>query len=213
MRIVAATNRNLEEEMSAGRFREDLYYRLKVFPIRVPPLRERRDDIPLLANHFLERFTKEIGRAVAGFAQQTMDLLMAYDWPGNVRELSNVIERAVVLAEGDAIQPDLLLYHRARRQRPRAPRVGLPTLAQMEREHIEEALRRSGDTSFSYEGSFLITWLRKLIYIEDIGVSLTVIYVLTAIYLATVLISYPIYPVSAMKRLRDFRKKSRNQSL
>ncbi|MCE7893448.1 MAG: GAF domain-containing protein, partial [Sorangiineae bacterium PRO1] len=109
VRIVAACNRNLEKEVQAGRFREDLYYRLKVFPIRVPPLRERRDDVPLLAGHFLERYTKEVGKPVAGFSQGSMELLMAYDWPGNVRELENEIQRLVIQAEPDGfITPDLL---------------------------------------------------------------------------------------------------------
>ncbi|MBK8996685.1 MAG: sigma 54-interacting transcriptional regulator [Myxococcales bacterium] len=109
VRIVAACNRNLEKEVQAGRFREDLYYRLKVFPIRVPPLRERRDDVPLLAGHFLERYTKEVGKPVAGFSQGSMELLMSYDWPGNVRELENEIQRLVIQAEPDGfITPDLL---------------------------------------------------------------------------------------------------------
>ncbi len=82
VRIVAATNRNLEKEVAEGRFREDLYYRLNVFPIRVPPLRERRDDIPLLAEHFLKRYAAEMGKPAAGFAQQAMELLQAYDFPG-----------------------------------------------------------------------------------------------------------------------------------
>ncbi len=82
VRIVAATNRNLEKEVAEGRFREDLYYRLKVFPIRVPPLRERREDIPLLAEHFLKRYSAELGKPAAGFSQQAMELLQAYDWPG-----------------------------------------------------------------------------------------------------------------------------------
>jgi transcriptional regulator with PAS, ATPase and Fis domain len=109
VRIVAAHNRNLEKEVEAGKFREDLYYRLKVFPLRVPPLRERRDDIPLLAGAFLERYTKEVGKPVAGFSQGAMELLMAYDWPGNVRELENETQRVVIQAEPDGfITPDML---------------------------------------------------------------------------------------------------------
>lgn len=99
VRIVAATNRNLEEEVKAGRFRQDLYYRLQVFPIRLPALRERRDDIPLLAHHFLKRYSAELGKPVAGFSQQAMELLMSYQWPGNVRELENEVQRLVIQAE------------------------------------------------------------------------------------------------------------------
>ncbi|MBX3128878.1 MAG: sigma 54-interacting transcriptional regulator [Polyangiaceae bacterium] len=109
VRIVAACNRNLEKEVEAGRFREDLYYRLKVFPLRVPPLRERREDVPALAAHFLERYTREMGKPVQGLAQGTVELLMGYDWPGNVRELENEIQRLVIQAEPDGfITPDLL---------------------------------------------------------------------------------------------------------
>jgi len=109
VRIVAATNRNLEREVSEGRFREDLYYRLKVFPLRVPALRERREDVPLLAAHFLQRYTREFGRELAGFTQAALEVLRAYDWPGNVRELENEVQRAVIQAEGETfITPDLL---------------------------------------------------------------------------------------------------------
>jgi transcriptional regulator with GAF, ATPase, and Fis domain len=109
VRIVAATNRNLDQEVAQGRFREDLYYRLKVFPIRVPPLRERREDIALLAEHFLIRYGTELGKSVAGYSQQAMELLQAYDWPGNVRELQNEVQRLVIQIEGgDFITPDLL---------------------------------------------------------------------------------------------------------
>jgi Nif-specific regulatory protein len=109
VRIVAATNRNLEKEVSEGRFREDLYYRLKVFPLRVPALRERREDVPLLAAHFLERYTREFGRMIAGFTQPALELLRAYDWPGNVRELENEVQRAVIQADGETyITPELL---------------------------------------------------------------------------------------------------------
>lgn len=109
VRIVAATNRNLETEVKAGRFREDLYYRLKVFPLRVPPLRERRDDIAPLANFFLTRYTREMQKPVLGFAQETLETLSAYDFPGNVRELENEVQRLVIQAEdGGFITPELL---------------------------------------------------------------------------------------------------------
>ncbi|MES1185174.1 MAG: sigma 54-interacting transcriptional regulator, partial [Myxococcales bacterium] len=109
VRIVAATNRNLEKEVAEGRFREDLYYRLKVFPLRVPALRERREDVPLLAAHFLERYTREFGREIAGFTQPALERLQAYDWPGNVRELENEVQRAVIQADGEQfITPELL---------------------------------------------------------------------------------------------------------
>ncbi|MEO7329643.1 MAG: sigma 54-interacting transcriptional regulator, partial [Minicystis sp.] len=109
VRIVAATNRNLEEEVKKGRFREDLYYRLKVFPIRLPPLRERRDDIPLIAGHFLKRYCEEIGKPIGGFSQQAMELMMGYDWPGNVRELQNEVQRLVIQLEpGAFVTPEIL---------------------------------------------------------------------------------------------------------
>jgi Nif-specific regulatory protein len=109
VRIVAATNRNLEKAVADGHFREDLYYRLKVFPLRVPPLRERRDDIPLLATHFLARTCTELGKSAAGFSQQAMELLQSYDWPGNVRELQNEVQRLVIqIEDGDFITPELL---------------------------------------------------------------------------------------------------------
>jgi Nif-specific regulatory protein len=109
VRIVAATNRNIEKEVSEGRFREDLYYRLKVFPIRVPPLRERREDIPLLAESFIKRYATELGKPAAGYSQQAMELLQAYDWPGNVRELQNEVQRLVIQIEsGSFVTPELL---------------------------------------------------------------------------------------------------------
>jgi transcriptional regulator with GAF, ATPase, and Fis domain len=109
VRIVAATNRPLEKEVAEGRFREDLYYRLNVFPIRVPALRERRDDIPVLAEHFLKRYATELGKSAAGFTQQAMELLQAFDWPGNVRELQNEVQRLVIQIDaGSFVTPELL---------------------------------------------------------------------------------------------------------
>lgn len=104
VRIVAATNKDLELEVREGRFREDLYYRLNVIRLRVPPLRDRRSDIPLLAGNFLARFSADLGRKIRGIADEALDLLVAYDFPGNVRELENVIERACILAEGERLE-------------------------------------------------------------------------------------------------------------
>ncbi len=108
-RIVAATNRDLEKEVAEGRFREDLFYRLKVFPIRVPPLRERHEDIPLIAAHFLRKYCQEFGRSISGFSQQAMEMLQAYKWPGNVRELENEAQRLVIQVDDEAfVQPEHL---------------------------------------------------------------------------------------------------------
>jgi transcriptional regulator with GAF, ATPase, and Fis domain len=107
VRIVAATNRDLKKATAAGRFREDLFYRLNVFPIQVPPLRDRLDDIPLLAKHFVELSTKELKCAKPRLTRAAVTQLQSYDWPGNVRELRNVVERAVILARGGALEFDL----------------------------------------------------------------------------------------------------------
>jgi two-component system response regulator GlrR len=104
--------------VNAGKFREDLYYRIHVIPIFLPPLRERREDIPLLAQHFLQRCNDEMHRAIQGFTPEAMQFLLLHDWPGNVRELINVIQRAVVLAPHDLITPDLLLLGRETSRTP-----------------------------------------------------------------------------------------------
>jgi len=104
VRIIAASNRDLEKAVQEGRFRADLYYRLNVLPITVPPLRARRSDIPLLTIFFVERFSRQFGKQISGVAQDTMELLSRYDWPGNIRELQNVIERAVVLSKGPILR-------------------------------------------------------------------------------------------------------------
>jgi len=104
VRLVAATNQNLERAIQEGRFREDLFYRLNVIPIEVPPLRKRREDILLLAQHFLEKANRERAKQVKGFAPEALELLCAYDWPGNVRELENLVERLVILCAGERIE-------------------------------------------------------------------------------------------------------------
>jgi len=108
VRIISATNSDLKKEVDAKRFRDDLYYRLNVVPINIPPLRERREDIPLLIGHFLAQFNKEYSKKIKGFEEDAMEILTQYDWPGNVRELENVVERIVALAKEDIISKESL---------------------------------------------------------------------------------------------------------
>lgn len=108
VRIIAATNKNLEEEVEKGRFRKDLFFRLSVVPVYLPPLRERREDLPLLADYFLKKYAKKNKRLIKGFVPSAIDMLLRYQWPGNVRELENVIERAVIISREDMITPDAL---------------------------------------------------------------------------------------------------------
>ena len=108
VRVLAATNRNLADEVTAKRFRQDLYFRLNVITLEVPPLRHRRDDIPLLAAHFLQTFAERNHKSIRGFAPRALDMLRLYDWPGNVRELENTVERAVILATGDLVTEEQL---------------------------------------------------------------------------------------------------------
>jgi Nif-specific regulatory protein len=103
VRVITATNRDLEKALASGTFREDLYYRLNVFPIFLPPLRERRSDVLLLADHFAEKYSREQGKSIRRISTPAIDLLTRYHWPGNVRELENIIERAVLLADGEVI--------------------------------------------------------------------------------------------------------------
>ncbi len=120
-RLIAATNQDLWEAVGRGRFREDLYYRVHVIPITLPPLRERQEDIPLLAHHFLRQFSRVMQKEVEGFAPEAMQQLLLYSWPGNVRELANVVERAVVLATHGLITSDLLLLGRPSVQPTKSP--------------------------------------------------------------------------------------------
>lgn len=117
-RVIAATNQFLEDEIEAGRFRDDLYYRLNVVPIHLPPLRERGEDIPVLARFFLERYSEENRRDTPALPTEVLKALMAHDWPGNVRELENSIERLVVLSAGQPLSAELLAIHGQRRLRP-----------------------------------------------------------------------------------------------
>jgi len=138
-RVIAATNRDLEAEVATGRFRMDLYYRLTVFPVMVPPLRERSDDIPALVNHFLSKYGKQLGKTELKMDAAVLAKLVKYDWPGNIRQLENVIERTVLITKGDTIKEILLPDATTKAKRPADTTV---TLQDNEREHIVEVLRK-----------------------------------------------------------------------
>jgi formate hydrogenlyase transcriptional activator len=140
VRVIAATNRDLEQAIQAGRFRADLYYRLSVFPIRLPPLRERREDIPLLVQYFTHRYATRLGKRVPSVPAPAIETLQAYAWPGNVRELENVIERAVILSQGAHL--DLGGWLPTPAASPHAG--GIRTLEELEREHILAMLEMTG---------------------------------------------------------------------
>jgi PAS domain S-box-containing protein len=142
VRVIAATNRNLEQEARRGAFRMDLFYRLNVFPIEVPPLRDRKEDIPLLAAHFVRTFSQRMGRRVERIHRSVLEQLNDYDWPGNVRELANLLERAVILCSGDTLQPQHLSIGRARSSASGSE--PLPTLEDGERQLIQRALEKTG---------------------------------------------------------------------
>jgi transcriptional regulator with PAS, ATPase and Fis domain len=152
VRIIAATNGDLRKLMEEGRFREDLYYRLHVINVQLPPLRDRKDDIPLLAQHFLEKYGEENRKPGLELAPEALDMMMAYDWPGNVRELENVIERAVVLSSGMGIGPDLIPDHVGRPSIFRMPRFVVPpegisfkdVITDFEKRLIESTLEAAG---------------------------------------------------------------------
>jgi formate hydrogenlyase transcriptional activator len=139
VRLVAATNRNLTQMMGDKLFRSDLYYRLKVFPITTPPLRDHSEDIPTLARHFTKRYAAKMGRQIDSIPSDTMRALMKWTWPGNVRELENFIERSVILSEGPRLCAPL-----AELLPEATPVSSHTTLEQMERQHIVRALRESG---------------------------------------------------------------------
>jgi formate hydrogenlyase transcriptional activator len=159
VRVIAATNRNLREAMQAGVFRSDLFYRLNVFPIELPPLRERRSDIPQLVAFCVSRFSKRLGKKIDGVSRESMEKLMNYPWPGNIRELQNVIERAVILAAEPTLRLDRDLmpveattkgmetpetHAPEQRQADLQPPTPLLTLEEVDRNHILTALQHAG---------------------------------------------------------------------
>jgi transcriptional regulator with GAF, ATPase, and Fis domain len=145
-RVIAATNRDLDTLMAEGLFRADLYYRLGVFPIRIPPLRERRDDIPLLVWSFVTHLRSRLGKTIETIPSQVMDALISYDWPGNVRELQNIVERAMILSPGSSLElRDILLARREETKGvvPTPERPGT-TLGEVESAHIIKVLQECG---------------------------------------------------------------------
>jgi two-component system response regulator HydG len=141
VRIIAATNRNLEEEMAAGRFRLDLYYRLNVFPILLPPLRERKGDILLLANHFLKIYAHRQGKTILGLADTVIEAMLGYSWPGNIRELQNLMERGVLLAKGHVVTSLQLPVDLSKGNANRI-KNSFKSMTENEREHILAALEK-----------------------------------------------------------------------
>jgi two-component system response regulator HydG len=147
VRLIAATNSDLESDVESGKFRADLYYRLNVIPLRIPPLRERRDDIPLLVEHFLKLYCEGVGRSQKSLSPDSFEILMRYDWPGNVRELENALERTVILQEGRVIMPEDLPE---RLRRPLAERkdsvvsASNLTLEELEKEYLLKVLDETG---------------------------------------------------------------------
>ncbi len=139
VRVIAATNRDLKKEVDAGNFRSDLYYRLNVFPISIPPLRERKDDIPLLADHLVCAIARRMGKPIKGISTDGIRRLTAHDWPGNVRELANIIERAVIMCNEQMIQRKHIMGLQAADNSDDS----FPSLQEIERRHILEALKRT----------------------------------------------------------------------
>ncbi len=158
VRVIAATNRNLAEAVKAGSFRSDLYYRLNVFPLTLPALRERREDIPLLVSHLLSRFTKKLGKPLERLSKESMDRLMRYDWPGNVRELLSVIERAAILARSPVVHVEDSLDLRLRGA---TDSPGLEKLEDLERAHILRVLEETNWTIDGPRGAALILGLHS----------------------------------------------------
>ncbi len=142
VRVIAATNRDLDKAIAQGAFRSDLYYRLSVFPVHVPPLRDRAEDVPLLVEYLTQRYAAKAGKRITEVSRRTMDLLRSYDWPGNVRELQNVIQRAVILSEGTLAVDEAWLSRPAARVTAGAHRLGRPS-GREEKEWIESALALS----------------------------------------------------------------------
>ena len=145
VRVIAATNRDLQAAIAAGTFRRDLFYRLNVFPVEVPPLRERREDIPVLAGYFIDRYARKAGKSIRGVNTKSLELLQSYPWPGNIRELQNIIERSVILCDTENFSVDeSWLSRRTLASEPKRQPELSRNLAAQEKETIETVLRESG---------------------------------------------------------------------
>jgi len=174
VRVVAATNQDLPVAIREKRFREDLYYRLNVIPIEVPPLRERREDVPLLMRHFLDTLNAEKGRGVTGFEEQALERLLAHDWPGNVRELENLIERLVILrGEGEIRLEDLpppfsSVRTPLRTDAPRIPSTGIPFNDVVDRFETDLILQALEQTHWNKQRAAQILGLNRTTLLEKI---------------------------------------------
>jgi formate hydrogenlyase transcriptional activator len=156
-RLIAATNRDLADAVRQNEFRSDLYYRLNVFPIRVPPLRERREDIRLLAEHFVQKFARQMKKSITSIPKRTMDTLMAWEWPGNVRELENFIERSVILTQGSVLVAPLSEMQPISTEETSVDE----TLEAAQREHILRALRESRGQIGGLKGAAMRLGLKR----------------------------------------------------
>jgi formate hydrogenlyase transcriptional activator len=154
VRVIAATNRDLEAAITAGNFRSDLYYRLDVFPIEMPPLRDRRDDIPMLVEYFIDRYARKAGKSIRRINKRSLELLQAYPWPGNIRELQNIIERSVIVCETENLSIDESWLSRRPHTNDSKSNSGLEkNLAVQEKEMIEAALKECGGRVFGPLGA------------------------------------------------------------
>jgi formate hydrogenlyase transcriptional activator len=154
IRVIAATNRDLQAAIAVGSFRSDLFYRLNVFPIEIPPLRDRREDIPMLVEYFIDRFARKASKSIRGLNKKTLDLLQSYAWPGNIRELQNVIERSVIVCESENFSVDeSWLSRQPLAPEPKSPLDLSQKLATQEKEMIEAALRESEGRVFGPSGA------------------------------------------------------------
>ena len=157
VRVIAATNRNFQVAIQAGTFRSDLFYRLNVFPIDVPPLRERREDIPVLVEYFVDHCARKVGKNIQGITKESLDILRSYPWPGNIRELQNVIERSVIMCETESFSVDKTwltwLAQQPLATEPKIPLELSEKVAAQEKEMIEAALRESAGRVFGPSGA------------------------------------------------------------
>jgi formate hydrogenlyase transcriptional activator len=158
VRVIAATNRNLKAHVDDGHFRADLFYRLNVFPIQVPPLHDRREDIPALINHFIGRIARGMNKDISRINRRTMELLMSYDWPCNVRELENIIERAMIVSRGDTLAIDPKWLSEGDEGTTVSRRH--TAFADVERQTILDALQRCGGKVYGRDGAAALLKLK-----------------------------------------------------